>query len=257
MPLSNSKLKPSQIPGLGEANIARLKSIRLAVDGSSTCCLDSPSKVVGLFCLFNRDKEQFSLFLQRTPSGNPMQERYANQVSSSFYEKTEQFCKPTPVVSDSVADHFQSRPLSSAKLGSSGGVVPGLATSVQVLEDRIRVILGNCGLTTPADEEQELDDGATPSTLQLFGLYLLLEDKAFLRFMLSVTANRDSAQQVCDALKWKASVVCGTDCPSPDPRSASRTKDKWSESIGVYLILMSVPILLVSGVVFVLMSWPE
>ena len=65
--LRDTPLKQGDIPEVGVATINRLKSLDLPPGGHK---VDTPQKMMGLFCVFNRDRQQFSAFLERTPPGD-------------------------------------------------------------------------------------------------------------------------------------------------------------------------------------------
>lgn len=219
-PLSNRKLQAGLIPGIGPKTVERLEKLELPGHDGHKYNVDTPQKVMGLFCLLNRDTDQFSKLLQRTPSSaDGVKEKLAIRISEALYEKTKGFCTDKAPghssVNGSGADgtsvvgtRFEREALSTQALTDRGGVVPGLAKKVVTLESRVREMLTQLGIRKLHENESRyFRTGATPSPVQLFGLYLLMGNEEFFKFMMDIT-DKVNARKVTQALSDQATKMC-------------------------------------------------
>ena len=91
-------------------------------------------------------------------------------------------------------------------------MVPGLAKKVSKLESQVRGMLKKCDVESI--DGKIFDVGATASTLQLLGLFLLMGDK-WGEFIFDVTGNRKNADKVTEVLKYKAQQICESAVKTP------------------------------------------
>jgi len=213
------RLRAGDIPNLAEANIQHLASLQ--TDGLFV--VDTPAKVMGLFALFNRKVDEFENCLVEKCDMLP---RYAKRIADALHDKTLDFCNDddypkgasgnVPGTQTSVVAHnFDQNKLSTVRLSTQGGVVPGLAAKVTTVESRVRKLLKQLG-----------GSGAgTLSTLQLVGLYMLMGEQGFVTFLEGAISERNldkvvavlasKERNLCDKRTVRTSPVQ----PVPTPRN--------------------------------------
>ena len=87
--LRDTPLKQGDVPEVGKATIDRLATLDLPPGAYK---INTTQKLMGLFCVMNRDRKQFSKFLERTPADDGVAPQHARNIAACLYEKTKQFC---------------------------------------------------------------------------------------------------------------------------------------------------------------------